>query len=218
MRLNKGKNIDMEVCLPPDLEFRAEKVWSKIEKKDSKLRIFSLLLGAIISAAAFLVFFLWTPETKKSQVDDRILVTGLTRVPANPKLDLEGFKLIKQGQTRTKMKISPENVEVSEVNLPNLEKSEAPIVVAKSSQNLPFEPLKSIKSEENANKKSLSPAALILKKNLSNSKNELVADRILIQEKFKLKNELAVLGLDKSNENTTGTVFESLKKNSYAKN
>lgn len=40
----------------------------------------------------------------------------------------------------------------------------------------------------------------------------MVADQILIQEKFNLKNELTLLGLDQASGNATGSVFESLKK------
>lgn len=216
MRLNKGKNIDKEVNLTPELEFRAEKVWAKIDNRDSRRKILPWILGAI--AAACLVLFLWTPKTKEIQLNDKILVTGLTKVPADPKLDLRRLMPVKQKEQLFDAEVSPEKIEVMEVELPVLEKSEHLAFVAESIPNLSFEPVKDKKSEENGTTKSLSPAALLLKKSLTNTKNELVADQILIQEKFNLKNELTLLGLDQASGNATGSVFESLKKNSYAKN
>ena len=217
MRLNKGKNIDKEVSLPPKLEFRAEKVWAKIDKRDSRRKILPWILGAI--TAACLMLFVWIPKTEEVQINDQILVTGLTKVPADLKLDLEGFKPVKQDEIQSKERRDvPEKIEVREAELPVLEKLEPPIVVAESTPDLPFEPMKNIKPEEKSSSKSLSPAALLLKKSLTNTKTDLVADQILIQEKFKLKNELAALGMEKSGNISMGTVFESLKKNNYAKN
>lgn len=162
MRLNKGKNIDKEVNLTPELEFRAEKVWAKIDNRDSRRKILPWILGAI--AAACLVLFLWTPKTKEIQLNDKILVTGLTKVPADPKLDLRRLMPVKQKEQLFDAEVSPEKIEVMEVELPVLEKSEHLAFVAESIPNLSFEPVKDKKSEENGTTKSLSPAALLLKK------------------------------------------------------
>ena len=219
MRLNTEKNIDREVHLPSNLEFRAEKVWSKIESKDSKRSKFPWLFVSLATVVASLVLFIWTPKTEEIQINDKILVTGLTRVPAEPKLDLSRLLPVKQEKPTEKAKVSSDKKEAKELDLPDLEKSKLLFVtIAESIPEIPKEPLKSIKSEENLAPKSLSPAALLLKKNLTNTNRELIANQILIQEKFKLKNELAILALDKSSSNATGTVFESLKKKSYAKN
>ncbi|MFL0685922.1 MAG: hypothetical protein ACK4SF_06245 [Algoriphagus aquaeductus] len=218
MRLNTGKNIDKEVHLPAALEFRQEKVWAKIEKKNSKRTFLPWLLVTMTGVAACLLLILWIPKTKEIQINDRILVTGLTRVPADPKLDLSRLMPAKQEDPLLEAEVSPKENIVSAVELPVNENPNALAVVAESSANLPIEPIKSIKSEENVATKPLSPAALLLKKSLTNTKNEMIADQILIQEKFNLKNELTLLGLDKSSGNATGSVFESLKKNSYAKN
>ncbi|WP_187175998.1 hypothetical protein [Algoriphagus sp. AK58] len=165
-----------------------------------------------------MALILWIPKTEEVKINDRNLVTGLTRVPADPKLDLSSLTPAKQELPKVKSKVSPKIIEVLEVEPSVLEKPAPPSVIAESTPKLPVEPLKILKPEEVTSAKSLSPAALLLKRSLTNTKNEMIADQILIQEKFNLKNELTLLGLDKSSGNATGSVFESLKKNSYAKN
>lgn len=218
MPLKPIKDIDQEVQLSKELEFRAEIVWNKIQAKKERPSSKAIIywFGAA-SVTLILSLFLFGNENE-TVIDDSQMATGRTKAEVNFDLKIEKPEVLiteaKPVQTGAVQKPNLEKLMVNaEVVSQDTARSMVETVILKNEILVIKEP--EVKDEK---PKDLTPAALHLQKSLARLNKDKSADQLVFVEKFNLLNELNVGRVQASTNTLPNSVFQSIKKESNERN
>lgn len=217
MRLKPHKNIDEEIQLPRELEFRQEAVWNKIQTKKERSPSNAIFYWFGAASVAFLLglFFF---GTEKEEVDDSQMITGRSTKEVIFDLKTEKTPFLNIDE-------SPNQIEVAQKRLSderkgvveNLTEDSTLTIFPRKVAQIEVLQLNDLEVIEEKQKE-LSPAALHLQKSLAKLNKDKSADQVLFVEKFNLLNELNIGKVQASTNTLPNSIFQSIKKESNEKN
>lgn len=218
MPLKPIKDIDQEVQLPKELEFRADAVWNKIQSKKERSPSKAIIywFGAA-SVTLILSLFLFGNENE-TVIDDSQMATGRTTkdVIFDPKIQKTPHLRADEKPKQKEIIQKP----LSEKIIENLEVLDEDSTLTNSSRNMAQTEVLQLEEPEMMEEKpkELSPAALHLQKSLAKLNKDKSTDQVVFVEKFNLLNELNVGKVQAYTNPLPNSVFQSIKKESNERN